>query len=140
MTETTIPDWLHVGARVACHTIGLLRAQRVTFATVTKIGKRDVVLDNGSRFNVNHLSRSTGAYSPTTYLKPTDDPAVLRDLRVDRRERTAYAVERAMRDWRESGDGMHAERAIASLRRALDDDPTTDCATSTEPSKESTNG
>lgn len=66
--------WLSVGARAA-----LLTSDRVTFVTVEKIGKRDVVLSNGERVNVHTLAkRSSHAYGRSTYLLPPDDTAVVR--------------------------------------------------------------
>jgi hypothetical protein len=71
-------EWLKVGAEVVT-----LRSDWRTnghapkSATVEKIGKRDVVLDNGERFNVNRLSRQQGGtWGWTVGLLPADSPVV----------------------------------------------------------------
>ena len=52
--------WLHVGAEVAeVSSPGGIGARRtVRTSTITKIGKRDVVLANGNRYNVTQVGRS----------------------------------------------------------------------------------
>ena len=71
------PDWLTVGARVASvRSVDYGRTQEVKFAHVDRIGKRDVVLDDGERFNVTRLTRSEGSWGATTALMDANDPRV----------------------------------------------------------------
>lgn len=74
MSETK--DWLAVGAKVAAVSNDR-RNRSVRFATVERIGKRDVVLNDGQRFSAKYLTRQEGGtYGWSVVLLPADDPAV----------------------------------------------------------------
>ena len=73
------PDWLHPGAEVAVlHTRHGQSGGRINRTTVDRIGKRDVVLADGQRFNVNRLRRHPGNTwdGRTEELVAADDPKV----------------------------------------------------------------
>lgn len=74
------PEWLTPGARVATVTHDRDRFTSVRPGVVARVGKRDVVLDDDRRFNVNRLeSRPGGTWSTaSTVLVSADDPLVRR--------------------------------------------------------------
>ena len=90
MSET--PDWLVVGAEVAeLDTTWRGYAPAPVLTTIAKIGKRDVVLANGNRFNVNRLRRNIGgAWGRSIKLLPASDPEVTEAMRA--------ALQRRMKD------------------------------------------
>jgi hypothetical protein len=115
-----VPDWIHPGAEVAEFTYGhTSRDVRVELATVTKVGKRDVVLANGARYNVTRLWRSTGTWSSTWYLRRRDDKDVVRALDGMRRRLTLSKVEEALKGWEETGSLSDLRGAIAALSAHL---------------------
>ncbi|RDI32429.1 hypothetical protein DEU38_103162 [Rhodococcus sp. AG1013] len=86
MTDTTeLPDWLTIGAPVAVVEPG----RRVALDTVKSIGKRDIVLTNGDRFNRNRfrdggfcVHTERGFRASASWLLPRDHPMV-RDTRAE---------------------------------------------------------
>lgn len=112
-----LPDWLTVGAKVAEYGHGSLDAS-VAFTYVKSIGKRDVVLTNGSRYNVARLWRSTGTWSPTVYLLPPDDPKVVKAVGAAKRREVERSVVKLLAEWREKGDDGKRAAAIAILASA----------------------
>ena len=97
-----LPEWVAVGATVAS-----LRSDWRGYQSgpvrgvITKIGKRDIVLDNGQRFNRRSLRRSEGgAWGRTYALLSEDDPAV-REATVEATRRLLKAkAQRAADEWR----------------------------------------
>lgn len=88
--------------------------------TVEKVGKRDIVLANGERFNARRPHKSNGSWdSPTEVLK-VDDPRALR-LRSElnqakRRNRASVHVDEATKLLR----GRNVPDARAQLQAAID--------------------
>jgi hypothetical protein len=115
-----LPDWLFVGAEVATFGYGASRRfGNASFSTVTKIGKRDVVLADGQRFNVRSLSRNTGGtWGNTTYLLPRNDEKVAKAMRARRVRVAALEAEDAIKAWRDTLSDEDRDRAIEALRRA----------------------
>jgi hypothetical protein len=118
--EASAPAWLIPGARVAVYSNGrgLADSARVKFTVVDRIGKRDVVLQNGDRFNVRSLNRNLGTWSGTEYLRPADDPDVQRASAHLRRRAAQRTAEAALKEWIATGDDSHAEAAIDAIREA----------------------
>ena len=73
-TTVQVPDWIYPGAEVAEFAHGRTTNDgQVKLTEVTRVGKRDIVLANGARYNIRWMSRSTGTWSPTWYLRRRDD-------------------------------------------------------------------
>lgn len=123
--------WVKVGAAVAVissqrHT----QHDRATTTTITKIGKRDIVLADGKRFNVNdywedasggHYQKRGGTWGPSTYLYSVDHPKVTQVLARQRRENVTDAVGLVLKSWRQSGDVEYLTGAIELLTAELTD-------------------
>ena len=74
------PDWMVPGTAVAVLHSGRA-TERVDHATIDRVLKRDVVLDNGERFNADRPWRRRGsAWDGTDELLCADDPRVLAAL------------------------------------------------------------
>lgn len=109
-------EWMTPGAKVAV--LDSLDGQpygSVTLATIKTVGKRDIVLDNGARFNRAQLvQRPGGTWSRRTVeLVSGDDPKVVRMRTANRIQNTRSAVRkltdglaRALRDddWRKASE------------------------------------
>ena len=117
---TTVPDWIYPGAEVAEFAHGRTAHDgRVTLTTVVKVGKRDIVLANGSRYNVNYLYRSTGTWSATWYLRRRNDHDVVRALNGARRRLAVSKAGKALKGWEETGSVSDLRDAIAALSAHL---------------------
>lgn len=114
--EHTDPEWLTVGAKVAVID-GRGLQNSATLRTVAKLTRRDVVLDNGVRFNRSSLRESGNHYGDE--IRAVDDPSTVAILTRMRRESAAFKVEQAMRAWRNTGDDAHAEDARDILTLVL---------------------
>lgn len=106
--------WLTVGAEVVeltqHHHGGTGNIKR---STVQKIGKRDVVLANGSRFNVERLRKSqNSSWDPSTELLSPDDPRV---QRVSDANRRSHLFGRADDAWTEFRRARTAETGRAVI-------------------------
>lgn len=81
---TTDTSWITEGARIAVHSRGHFQ-RRVRFATIARLTKTQIVLDDGERFNRETLrpvgDKSITWRTETTELLPLDDPQV-RDTRA----------------------------------------------------------
>lgn len=77
MNDRELPDWATVGAKVATLRSDWRTIKAAPSLTkIVKIGKRDIVLENGERFN-RTLRRSQGGVWGRTYaLLPVDAPEV----------------------------------------------------------------
>lgn len=77
---------------------GSLRAESVV---VERVMKRDVVLSNGDRFNVSHLTRQVGGtWGMTLYLvRPDDSRVAVTRERIAANRRRSRAIN-AFEDWR----------------------------------------
>lgn len=88
--------------------------------TVDKVGKRDIVLANGERFNVSRPRKSNGAWdSPTELLKVDSDRALrLRNElnTAKRRNRASTHVDQALKLLRD----RNIPDARAQLQAAID--------------------
>lgn len=121
-------DWLIPGRRVAIIR-GHTRNEAVTFTTIERVLKRDVVLDNGERFTQTHrwnggLVRRGDTWSPGVYLYPDDHETVVRTKHLQDCRAVASRVESLMRDWKESRfeDDQFVRRARTLLNNLLDAD------------------
>lgn len=109
-------DWLQVGARVAAYTTRGFGTPSVRFSTVAKIGKRDIVLANGDRFNVNTRSRRpASAWDPSVQLLQADDPRVAAALARERLVRASHDVIDLMTKWRTTHEDAHRVAALKIL-------------------------
>lgn len=106
-------EWLTVGAEVGTYSNGNI--QVAARSTVAKIGKRDVVLADGQRFNVHTMQRRTGQWTMPVHLAPVTDGSFLRAESKARTARRSRNVERLMAKWRETGDDAHRLAAVAIL-------------------------
>lgn len=110
----THPEWLREGANVRV----LSRSwngppSKPIAATIKKIGKRDVVLDNGSRFNVNRLEKSVSEWGGhTSILVSADDPAVAK-------ARADYAAYRIKNNALAACEGYLHKRASHSAAEVI---------------------
>ena len=87
----TRPDWMTPGTDVAV-LYSSYAVQRVTFTTIDRVLKRDVVLANGDRFNADRPTRSEGgSFGSSVELMRADDPSVL--AAVERQKFTADRAE-----------------------------------------------
>lgn len=81
------PEWLVPGAEVATY-CGSRGGRTLKFATVERVGKRDVVLSDGQRFNVNTLTRREGgSWGWTVMLFQASGPVVVDRAEEVRREK-----------------------------------------------------
>lgn len=125
---TDLPEWLYVGAPVATYNLGSSGSFGIggwSTTTVTKIGKRDIVLANGSRFNVSSLTHRSGETwgATTSYLVSRTDENFLRVKREKAIRRSAQEVSVLMDDWlRERGELEPVREAIEILSRYLSAD------------------
>lgn len=111
------PDWLVVGAEVGTYSPSDFAS--VKASTITKIGKRDVVLADGQRFNVNSLSRSAGTWGRTTYLTAANDPRFVRAQAEQYRRNVSRRLGQYAQELRGAKDDEAAEKALDLLTRYL---------------------
>lgn len=126
------PEWLVPGAAVATmrkrgHSLRTITD--ITETTIERVLKRDVVLANGERFNVERLSRSHGAWENATYLVSIDDPRLVMAKRVNSELHAADGIlrhldiiEKEVRGWRDTGEDERFEevnRRLGHLVRGL---------------------
>jgi hypothetical protein len=130
MTETETPGWLTVGADVVTMILHPRPGQshEIKRSTVARIGKRDVVLADGQRFNVQRLSRKEGgSYGWTVVLLPADDPRIAEAATKDAQRAREVRARNACYDYyyqRGRTRPMTAEgviRAVAPLLRERGD-------------------
>lgn len=91
--------------------------QRVTFVTVERVLKRDVVLDNGDRFHKPGLRRNPSTWS-SEHLLPVDNDRVVRALRVIKRKELQNAMRKIADDLRNSVTSYDQLRTAA--QRGID--------------------
>ena len=119
MTEHTTEsaEWLHVGAEVATmRSDHRSHGHAPTFAKVAKIGKRDVVLDDGQRFNVSRLDRREGGdWGWTVRLLPADAPVVTEAVERYRHQQKVSRAKAAAEDWRFGKNGVQPVDVILAL-------------------------
>lgn len=112
--------WPAVGDRVAEVTYHRWSGGgSVTFATVTKAGARDIVLDNGRRYSRKTLRPQGDSFGPE--LAPADHPSIDEIRMANRRIAAVAAVRDAHDEWsRHKGRAgldelISAAQAIAAL-------------------------
>jgi hypothetical protein len=123
MTETqtapTTPDWLTPGAAVASVT-DRRGSMRVARSTVERIGKRDVVLANGERFNARTQRRNEGGgWGWTVELLPADDPRVAATEAAIRESRARSHAITAVDEWRIAAGAGRDPRPVIKAMAAL---------------------
>ena len=116
------PDWLVPGAAVVEFTDSRgMGSATIEETTIVKVLKRNVVLENGRRYNADVLVKRNGSWDPSTFLLSADDPkiAVARAknlenrranqmrsaweaLRSDRSVEKADALIQAVEAWKET--------------------------------------
>lgn len=116
------PEWLKVGAEVVAFTParGMGVGGRITPSTVAKVGKRDVVLANGSRFPVRTLRKTAGTWDSSTELLPADAPVVLRAEAANRKANREATVTRTHDEWRVDRTVEKAEELRDAVLTLLD--------------------
>jgi hypothetical protein len=88
-------------------------------ATVTKVGKRDLVLNSGERFPVRSLARHSDSWGPTEYIVPVDDPR-LPELRQEiRGQRALRAAMHAAEAWMNGAGVGHDPIPVVKAFAAL---------------------
>lgn len=116
-TVATTPEWCQIGSTVAIISDSRTMSNRsVKTATVLRIGKRDIVLDNDMRFRVGSLDRRVGGtWGHTEKLAdPTSEKVVT--LRAElRREHLIWKAKVAAEDFRYDRNGVTAEDVILAL-------------------------
>lgn len=122
-----LPDWVKPGAAVAVITSARhTRHDSVKKTTIEKVGKRDIVLANGERFNVNDAwhdgngeryiqRRSRDAWSASTFLYSIDAERVQKALAWQRRDSVRGTIKTDLDDWVLSGDPVQLEGMIRQL-------------------------
>lgn len=116
------PEWVQVGAKVAILTgRGRSAFDSVSFSTITKITKRDVVLENGDRYSNNTwLSRrGRGTWDGSPDLLPRDHERVQKALAAQRLRNARRNAEQALSDWRRTNDAEHGRKALAILQEVF---------------------
>lgn len=119
MPETQVlPDWLYVGAPVVDFTPSY-RGDGATIrsTTVKSIGKRDIVLENGARYNVRYLRRGGKDWSPSSDLLPPGDPRIERARKENLRTRRFNEVWTAWEQFRKTKTDSDASALEAALQR-----------------------
>jgi hypothetical protein len=116
-----VPEWLVEGAEVVEYQAARMRTRgsaHLTPARVVKVGKRDVVLDNGHRYNLNHSLRiRLGTWDGYRELLSADDPKVALANAANRMDRAKSEVAVAHDAWR----SVQSLDAAADLRLAIMD-------------------
>ncbi len=112
------PEWLVVGADVVEFTPTSFGSGggHIVPAKVDKIGKRDVVLDTGTRFNVERLRKQRGQWDPDTYLLQPNDERVIRAKAANCTARLRHKADTAYDAWRRDRSTENAR----ALRDAVD--------------------
>lgn len=110
--EPSTPEWLVPGAEVAvvCNDPRLMSFSN---RTIEKVGKRDVVLSDGSRFNVRTLSRSNSEWSPVHYLVERNDPKVVEIRKAVRQRMLESDAWTAFDHWNRDRTAANAAEVIA---------------------------
>lgn len=120
MSENEDRDWVTVGAEVA--SVSHCRDHNsVRFAKIDRIGKRDIVLDNGERFRVRDLQRETGdTWSlQTSRLMRRNDPHVLETVATIRRKKVLRAAIDACEEFRYTNSVRGSKVTAADVILAL---------------------
>lgn len=114
------PEWVQVGAKVALLT-GRGSYDSVSFSTITKITKRDVVLESGTRYsNDSWLSqRGRGTWDTSSTMLPREHEQVQVALAAQRLRNARRNAEQALSDWRRTNDAEHGRKALAILQEAF---------------------
>ncbi len=127
MSENELPEWCQVGRQVAVLKRGTGRSSGndVELTTISKIGKRDIVLANGTRFNRNNLyggafAKYGDTWAPSLRLHSIGNPAVVEALVRKRRHRVKSEVEIELRTWVMSGDPVLLDTMIEQLKAELE--------------------
>lgn len=123
-------SWVHEGGDAILVSGHQSYAKRLL---IIKVGKRDVTLDDGTKFNINHkgsegrlVKRGAGAWDPSTDLYPPDSPRALAILREqDLQEYLRRAEALVLNARRESSRNKRTRQrditnAIAQLKTAQD--------------------
>lgn len=113
-------EWLTVGASVASVT-HYRDSSSIRYAKVDRIGKRDVVLDNGERFRVRDLTRHDGdTWSlRTSRLMRRDDPHVIKTAEKIRHKNMLHAALNACEEFRYTGSVRGSKVSAADVILAL---------------------
>jgi len=123
-----LPDWLHEGAELAIVRRSAREWELLNNVTATRILTRDIVLDNGERFNRKYLNSfetdavrkpSPHAYGSPAYLVQRSDPRVLEAHANRAMNRAMFAVDDAYDVWRKDRTSDAALAQIVSAASAL---------------------
>jgi len=119
----TRPEWMVPGQPVAALRSGTYK-QSVTYSTIDRVLKRDVVLADGQRFNADRpVRRHGGAWDGATELFPRNHARVLAAEEqvafVKRRRAIREAAAEIDRSAQHAGDDDDLDGAIANARYNL---------------------
>lgn len=86
---------------------------------IERVGKRDVILNNGSRYNVNTLRHDNGTWNASTQLLAADDPLVTAARRANAITRSFNAAETAWGNLRTSRNNQYTVANCQKLIAAI---------------------
>lgn len=114
----TQPEWIVEGAEVAEVRFSSWGWGGAVYpTTITKVGKRDIVLANGGRYSLKTLRRSGESLRGGRRLVSVNDPSVGRILYGNERLTAKVEVHSAWEQWNRNPDD--AESSIALSEAAL---------------------
>ncbi|HXA30938.1 MAG TPA: hypothetical protein VNV87_01665 [Acidimicrobiales bacterium] len=113
------PEWLFVGAKVVEFTPVQHGGDtaHIVETTIKSIGKRDVVLDNGERYNVDRLRKQRGTWDPSTNLLSADDPQIAVARRANVRSSRLNKTHTAWEAFRRTPNEEQAAALISTVKR-----------------------
>jgi hypothetical protein len=110
----TDSNWLQVGQKAAAWS-----GDRVRLVTITKITKRDVVVDGGTRYRRQDLyEHGRGSWSDSRLADPNSPRVVAQRIK----QRRASARRRAsdnLESWERTADAVYARQAISIIQAEL---------------------
>lgn len=137
MSKTNDYSWIQAGADAF---VLYGRHDSVQKVQIVKVGKRDVVLDNGTKFNLTYkdghgrlFKRGGGAWDPHSHLCSPDDRQILRLLDEQKIATYLSQAEKSVSLARRGKEGrlQHIEDARRHLLNALDQQAKIDLEEST---------
>lgn len=113
----SVPKWLVVGTKVATLRDDWKRNNIApVFTTIDRVGKRDVVLTNGERFNISRLQRQDGGtWGHVVALLPPDAPAVVGAQAAHEHNEKVWRAKTACEDFRFNRRDLTAVDVILAL-------------------------
>ncbi|MFD6565436.1 hypothetical protein [Micromonospora profundi] len=128
MTDMSEPNWIREGEKVAITRYGYSGNISYTTATIKKLTKTQIVLDNEQRFNRQYLTLVGGSRYSAPTLKPLTDPAVIAANTAHQFSAVTRLVDdlaREYRNGRRTGEAEivtmldEIEQAVRAARKAI---------------------